>query len=104
MMPMLDVGLKATRTRIGWPVAMPPSMPLARIPCAFSLPFIRAAFKPTPSILKAVDTIGRDGKPAMASTGGRHDPCVAIRGAPVVEAMVALVLADHKLLHRGQCG
>lgn len=35
---------------------------------------------------------------------GRHDPCVAIRGAPVVEAMVALVLADHKLLHRAQCG
>ena len=39
-----------------------------------------------------------------AVTRGRHDPCVGIRGAPVVEAMVALVLADHKLLHRGQCG
>ncbi len=49
---------------------------------------IRVAFKPTSSI---------GGK-------GRHDPCVGIRGAPVVEAMVALVLADHKLLHRGQCG
>jgi chorismate synthase len=49
---------------------------------------VRVAFKPTSSI---------GGK-------GRHDPCVAIRGAPVVEAMVALVLADHKLLHRGQCG
>ena len=49
---------------------------------------IRVAFKPTSSI----------------GIGGRHDPCVAIRGAPVVEAMVALVLADHKLLHRGQCG
>ena len=35
---------------------------------------------------------------------GRHDPCVGMRGAPVVEAMVALVLADHKLLHRAQCG
>ena len=45
---------------------------------------IRVAFKPTSSI----------------GIGGRHDPCVAIRGAPVVEAMVALVLADHKLLHR----
>lgn len=49
---------------------------------------LRAAFKPTSSI----------------GIGGRHDPCVGIRGAPVVEAMVALVLADHKLLHRGQCG
>ena len=49
---------------------------------------VRVAFKPTSSI----------------GGGGRHDPCVGIRGAPVVEAMVALVLADHKLLHRGQCG
>ena len=49
---------------------------------------IRVAFKPTSSI----------------GIGGRHDPCVGVRGAPVVEAMVALVLADHKLLHRGQCG
>ena len=49
---------------------------------------VRIAFKPTSSI----------------GIKGRHDPCVAIRGAPVVEAMVALVLADHKLLHRGQCG
>ena len=49
---------------------------------------VRVAFKPTSSI----------------GGTGRHDPCVAIRGTPVVEAMVALVLADHKLLHRGQCG
>ena len=49
---------------------------------------VRVAFKPTSSI---------GGK-------GRHDPCVGIRGAPVVEAMMALVLADHKLLHRAQCG
>lgn len=49
---------------------------------------IRVAFKPTSSI----------------GIGGRHDPCVAIRGAPVVEAMVALVLADQMLLHRAQCG
>jgi chorismate synthase len=49
---------------------------------------LRVAFKPTSSI----------------GIKGRHDPCVAIRGAPVLEAMVALVLADHKLLDRGQCG
>jgi chorismate synthase len=52
---------------------------------------VRAAFKPTSSV-------------AALGVKGRHDPCVGIRGAPVVEAMVALVLADHKLLHRAQCG
>ncbi|HEX8216112.1 MAG TPA: chorismate synthase [Allosphingosinicella sp.] len=52
---------------------------------------IRAAFKPTSSV-------------AALGVSGRHDPCVGIRGAPVIEAMVALVLADHKLLHRAQCG
>ena len=65
---------------------------------------VRVAFKPTSSIripIQSVDTTGRE---VEASTKGRHDPCVGIRGAPVVEAMVALVLADHKLLHRGQCG
>ena len=52
---------------------------------------LRAAFKPTSSV-------------AALGISGRHDPCVGLRGAPVVEAMVALVLADHKLLHRAQCG
>jgi chorismate synthase len=52
---------------------------------------LRAAFKPTSSV------------PALG-VSGRHDPCVGLRGAAVVEAMVALVLADHKLLHRAQCG
>jgi chorismate synthase len=65
---------------------------------------VRAAFKPTPSILTELDTIDRDGKAVRTRTRGRHDPCVAIRGAAVVEAMMALVLADHKLLHRAQCG
>ncbi len=51
---------------------------------------VRAAFKPTSSV-------------AALGVKGRHDPCVGIRGAPVVEAMVVLVLADHKLLHRAQC-
>jgi len=65
---------------------------------------VRIAFKPTSSILTPVPTISRDGEATEISTKGRHDPCVGIRGAPVVEAMMALVLADHKLLHRGQCG
>ena len=65
---------------------------------------VRVAFKPTSSILTPVETIDREGKETEIVTKGRHDPCVAIRGAPVVEAMMALVLADQKLLHRGQCG
>ncbi|OQW74727.1 MAG: chorismate synthase [Proteobacteria bacterium ST_bin14] len=65
---------------------------------------VRVAFKPTSSILTPVETIDRDGAAAEIMTKGRHDPCVGIRGTPVVEAMVALVLADHKLRHRGQVG
>ena len=69
----------------------------------------RAAFKPTSSILTPVPTITRpdqDGKSEATdiSTRGRHDPCVGIRGVPVVAAMMALVLADQFLLHRAQCG
>ncbi len=64
----------------------------------------RVAFKPTSSILTPVDTITRDGEDTQLRTKGRHDPCVGIRGAPVVAAMMALVLADQKLLHRAQCG
>jgi chorismate synthase len=64
----------------------------------------RVAFKPTSSILTPVDSITRDGANTQVRTKGRHDPCVGIRGTPVVEAMMALVLADHKLLHRAQCG
>jgi chorismate synthase len=65
---------------------------------------VRVAFKPTSSILTPVPTINKAGEAADIVTKGRHDPCVGIRGAPVVEAMMALVLADHKLLHRAQCG
>jgi chorismate synthase len=65
---------------------------------------VRVAFKPTSSILTPVETVTRAGEASEIRTKGRHDPCVGIRGAPVVEAMMALVLADHKLLHRGQCG
>ena len=65
---------------------------------------VRVAFKPTSSILIPVQTIDREGSDTEIVTKGRHDPCVGIRGAPVVEAMMALVLADQKLLHRAQCG
>ena len=65
---------------------------------------VRVAFKPTSSILTPVETITRAGEPTDIRTKGRHDPCVGIRGVPVVEAMVALVLADQKLLHRAQNG
>lgn len=65
---------------------------------------VRVAFKPTSSIRAELRTVDRGGADAAISTGGRHDPCVGIRGVPVVEAMVVLVLADHKLLHRAQCG
>ncbi|MEO6042042.1 MAG: chorismate synthase [Croceibacterium sp.] len=65
---------------------------------------VRVAFKPTSSILIAQDTITREGEAVQLATKGRHDPCVGLRGTPVVAAMMALVLADHKLLHRAQCG
>lgn len=65
---------------------------------------LRVAFKPTSSILIPVETVTREGEATEIRTKGRHDPCVGIRGVPVVEAMVALVLADQKLLHRAQCG
>jgi chorismate synthase len=65
---------------------------------------LRASFKPTSSILTPVETITASGEATEIVTKGRHDPCVGIRGAPVIEAMMALVLADQKLLHRAQCG
>ncbi|GAB4533990.1 MAG: chorismate synthase [Parvularculaceae bacterium] len=64
----------------------------------------RIAFKPTSSILAPRKTITKEGRETEISTKGRHDPCVAIRAVPVVEAMAACVLADHALLHRGQIG
>ena len=62
----------------------------------------RVAFKPTSSILTPVDSINAKGEATQVRTKGRHDPCVGIRGTPVVEAMMALVLADAKLMHRAQ--
>jgi len=64
----------------------------------------RAAIKPTSSLPRAQRTGTSSGVNTEISTKGRHDPCVAIRGVPVAEAMVAIVLADHILRYRGQCG
>ncbi len=64
---------------------------------------LRVAFKPTSSILIPKQTIDKDGNETDIITKGRHDPCVGIRGVPVVEAMVACVLADHWLRHKAQC-
>jgi len=64
----------------------------------------RFAVKPTSSILTPRRTIDADGNNVEIVTKGRHDPCVGIRAVPVGEAMMALVLADHVLRHRGQCG
>ena len=64
----------------------------------------RFAVKPTSSILKPRATINRAGQAADIITKGRHDPCVGIRAVPVGEAMLACVLADHYLRHRGQVG
>ncbi len=65
---------------------------------------VRVALKPTSSIPSPLQTVGPEGQETEIRTAGRHDPCVGIRGVPVVEAMMALTLADHKLLHRAQCG
>jgi chorismate synthase len=64
----------------------------------------RVAFKPTSSILTPRRTVTRDGTETDIRTKGRHDPCVALRGVPVVEAMAACVLADAMLRHRAQIG
>ncbi|PCI56969.1 MAG: chorismate synthase [Alphaproteobacteria bacterium] len=63
----------------------------------------RVGFKPTSSILMPRKTIDMDGTETEIITKGRHDPCVGIRGVPVVEAMMACVLADHWLRHKAQC-
>jgi len=65
---------------------------------------VRIAFKPTSSILTPRQSVTKTGEETDIRTKGRHDPCVGIRGAPVAEAMMACVLADQKLRHRGQVG
>ena len=64
----------------------------------------RVAFKPTSSILTPRHSINEAGEQIEVRTTGRHDPCVALRAAPVVEAMAACVLADALLMHRAQTG
>ena len=65
---------------------------------------VRVAFKPTSSILTPRRTINQKGEEIELITKGRHDPCVGIRAVPVGEAMMACVLADAFLRHRGQVG
>jgi chorismate synthase len=65
---------------------------------------VSLAIKPTSSIRVPRRSIDKAGAPAMVETFGRHDPCVGIRATPIAEAMLALVLIDHALMHRAQCG
>jgi chorismate synthase len=65
---------------------------------------VSIAVKPTSSIRSPRHSIDLQGQPAIVETFGRHDPCVGIRATPIAEAMLALVLMDHALLHRAQCG
>jgi chorismate synthase len=65
---------------------------------------VRLAIKPTSSIRLPKASIDRQLQPATVETFGRHDPCVGIRATPIAEAMLALVVMDHALQHRAQCG
>jgi chorismate synthase len=65
---------------------------------------VALAIKPTSSIRTPRRSIDLQGQPAMVETFGRHDPCVGLRATPIAEAMLALVLMDHALRHRAQCG
>ncbi len=65
---------------------------------------VSIAIKPTSSIITPRDSIDSQGNPTQVITKGRHDPCVGIRATPIAEAMLALVVMDHVLRHRAQCG
>jgi chorismate synthase len=65
---------------------------------------VHTAFKPTSSIPQLRRSIDKSGNAVEIQTTGRHDPCVGIRATPICEAMLALVLIDHALRHRAQCG
>lgn len=62
------------------------------------------AIKPTSSILSPRESIDQNSQPVEVVTKGRHDPCVGIRATPIAEALLALVVMDHALRHRAQCG
>jgi chorismate synthase len=65
---------------------------------------VELAIKPTSSIRTPRRSVDLEGRPTTVETLGRHDPCVGIRATPIAEAMLALVLMDHALRHRAQCG
>ncbi|MBS0448406.1 MAG: chorismate synthase [Proteobacteria bacterium] len=65
---------------------------------------VEIAVKPTSSIRTPRQSLDLQGQPKMVETHGRHDPCVGIRATPIAEALLALVLMDHALRHRAQCG
>ena len=65
---------------------------------------VQMAIKPTSSIRLPRHSVNLAGEPVLVETHGRHDPCVGIRATPIAEAMLALVLMDHALRHRAQCG
>jgi chorismate synthase len=65
---------------------------------------VSIAIKPTSSIRTPRQSIDKEGAAATVETFGRHDPCVGIRATPIAEALLALVLMDHALRHRAQCG
>jgi chorismate synthase len=65
---------------------------------------VSIAVKPTSSILIPRPSIDMQGNAVEVLTKGRHDPCVGIRAAPIAEAMLALVVIEHVLQHRAQCG
>ena len=64
----------------------------------------RVAFKPTATIMTEQETVSSSGEETTLNGRGRHDPCVLPRAVPMVEAMAALVICDHSLRQRGQCG
>ncbi len=65
--------------------------------------YFRVAFKPVATVMHEQDTVDTDFKNTTIKARGRHDPCVLPRAVPIVEAMTALVLADHALRHKAQC-
>jgi len=66
--------------------------------------FFRVAFKPVATVMREQQTVDVHFKNTTLKGRGRHDPCVLPRAVPIVEAMTALVLVDHALRQRGQCG